>query len=735
VVDGADHREHEGLRQEAYSVMGNRIPHSSTEVRFAFQRLEASVGILTDGTLGQYLIGQGANLYPVWIDPVTLTAGSGLAGGGDISADRTFDLDINSLSVATIVAGDFVPFWDITATATNKKTTFANFEAALTHDNLIAGTIVSHDTTATGANLTSLTDNSIVNTLHRHSELSASDGTPDASLAIDATGKVGINVGASGPQAVLHIALDTGTFNSEMANPYGLEDAFTMTGDDAFVVSLAVARTSQPTTRAAGVIFRKARGTIESPSTCVDDDIVGGFFFQAHDGTAVRGHTAKVQAFVDGTVSTDVVPMRIDFSTSPDTDDNIKKRMSIRSSGTVLFYSTTASGINPTTYSTIGPMILRTDSPGLWFNSYNVANDKKLWLVITTGTEFLIRTVNDAGAATLTPLTLEHNGNMITAGSVTIGLGTAGVDYTLTFDGENSNGVITWMEDEDRFDFADHVHLTRGVLYLTETTTPSAITGSAAIYTKNTNTIYFQDGAGAEHLLHGDAFSNIWFHGASTVEVTISTQNALTIIDSFTVVGKEDDLSHVIGSVSTNNLTLSSNAGGEYEISFHASITATGGADKEMIVCMGITLATALDITDVTDNTITPIVITSTAHGLENGDMVEIVDVLGNTAANGSFIVDSKADNTFVIVALDGSATTGNGDYDAGSPTGDVTIKYPGNMIVHREVRGASIGAISATGIHDVLDSEKIAVYVANLVGITNLTVAAISLDAFRIGD
>ena len=33
-------------------------------------------------------------------------------------------------------AGDFVPFWDITATATNKKITFANFEAALNHNAL-----------------------------------------------------------------------------------------------------------------------------------------------------------------------------------------------------------------------------------------------------------------------------------------------------------------------------------------------------------------------------------------------------------------------------------------------------------------------------------------------------------------------------------------------------------------------------------------------------------------------
>ncbi|KKL59597.1 hypothetical protein LCGC14_2213770, partial [marine sediment metagenome] len=188
-------------------------------------------------------------------------------------------------------------------------------------------------------------------------------------------------------------------------------------------------------------------------------------------------------------------------------------------------------------------------------------------------------------------------------------------------------------------------------------------------------------------------------------------------------------------SASTNDLTLSAIGGGEYGISYHSSITATGGADKDMMVALGIILATPKDITDVTDDLVTPIVITSTAHGLKEGDMVEIVGVLGNTAANGSFIVDNEAANTFEIVALDGAATTGNGDYNAGSPTGDVTIEYPGNMIVHRMVRGADSGAISATGLHILADSDVLALYVANLSGTTNLTVLAVSLDANRIGD
>ena len=134
----------------------------------------------------------GASLSGIDISSDTnLAGGSGITLSGD-----TLNLDINSLSTSAIASGDFVPFWDITATATNKKITFANFEAALSHDNLIAGTIADHDTTATGANLTTLTNDSMADTLHRHSELSASDGSPNPAVQIDAYGGMSL-IGAS----------------------------------------------------------------------------------------------------------------------------------------------------------------------------------------------------------------------------------------------------------------------------------------------------------------------------------------------------------------------------------------------------------------------------------------------------------------------------------------------------------------------------------------------------------
>lgn len=62
-----------------------------------------------------------------------------------------------------------------------------------------AHTVASHsDTTGTGAELDTLTDDSMADALHRHSELSASDGTPDACLAVDASGVVTISTDAPG---------------------------------------------------------------------------------------------------------------------------------------------------------------------------------------------------------------------------------------------------------------------------------------------------------------------------------------------------------------------------------------------------------------------------------------------------------------------------------------------------------------------------------------------------------
>lgn len=76
----------------------------------------------------------------------TLTAGVGLSGGGDLTADRTFDLDIESLTVeATITeASDLVPYFNTADEAVQ----------AVTVDDLIAEGLTEGDGVSIGANNT-----------------------------------------------------------------------------------------------------------------------------------------------------------------------------------------------------------------------------------------------------------------------------------------------------------------------------------------------------------------------------------------------------------------------------------------------------------------------------------------------------------------------------------------------------------------------------------------------------
>jgi len=53
------------------------------------------------------------------------------------------------------------------------------------------------------ANYVTLTNDSMADALHRHSELSASDGTPNPALSVDASGNVGI--GTTAPTSILHV--------------------------------------------------------------------------------------------------------------------------------------------------------------------------------------------------------------------------------------------------------------------------------------------------------------------------------------------------------------------------------------------------------------------------------------------------------------------------------------------------------------------------------------------------
>lgn len=114
----------------------------------------------------------------------------------------------------------------------NQLTNTHNLTTDISHDSIAdvsaddhhaqSHTIVSHDTSATGAELDTLTDNSMADTLHRHSELSASDGTPDQALRLDATGKVFIGTNSFFTSA-LNIEGGTGLSQIDIRRTAGKE--------------------------------------------------------------------------------------------------------------------------------------------------------------------------------------------------------------------------------------------------------------------------------------------------------------------------------------------------------------------------------------------------------------------------------------------------------------------------------------------------------------------------------
>jgi len=74
----------------------------------------------------------------------------------------------------------------------------------------------------------------------------------------------------------------------------------------------------------------------------------------------------------------------------------------------------------------------------------------------------------------------------------------------------------------------------------------------------------------------------------------------------------------------------------------------------------------------------TPIVVTNTGHNLQNGDLVEITGVLGNTAANGIRTVANRTANTFEL-----SGIAGNGVYISGGVANKISppIQIPAGRV------------------------------------------------------
>lgn len=104
----------------------------------------------------------------------------------------------------------------------------------------------------------------------------------------------------------------------------------------------------------------------------------------------------------------------------------------------------------------------------------------------------------------------------------------------------------------------------------------------------------------------------------------------------------------------------------------------------------------------------TPIVLTVTAHGFTNGDLVYVDGVLGNLAANGLWKVANQATNTFELTdPITGANVVGSAAYTSGGFVVNLGSSAAGDNL--DDFDGARVGTdqtlTSATALKGVLDA------------------------------
>ncbi len=267
-----------------------------------------------------------------------------------------------------------------------------------------------------------------------------------------------------------------------------------------------------------------------------------------------------------------------------------------------------------------------------------------------------------------------------------------------------------------------------GALPLPEITTPTPEDSVGKIYFKSDNQLYGQDGEGIEHIMHGDAFSSLWYHGAEAT-TTIDTVNVPKKIVHFVNTGPEDDMGNAVADpVTDDDITISDP--GTYQFHIGASFKNASGANKNLVIVVKIILASAKTITDASNTD--PIVVTSEGHGLKSGDGVAISGVGGNAAAIGNFVITRLTADTFSLQTFAHGDVAGTGEYTSG---GTVDAIFCGEAIVEGVVSGNDLERGFGFGKLAMASGDIAELYVVNTSDNNNAIFSHIVMSVERVGD
>ena len=260
--------------------------------------------------------------------------------------------------------------------------------------------------------------------------------------------------------------------------------------------------------------------------------------------------------------------------------------------------------------------------------------------------------------------------------SITVGDATAGTDITVTFDGETSDGVLKWMEDEDYFEFSDDI----------------LVASTEKLQFRDT-AIYINSSADGQLDLVADSEIQL---AATTIDINgaVALNGAITGATNITLSGELDaatlDISgnaDIDGTLETdalsiNGTTVTSTAA---ELNILDGVTATAA---EINALDGITSTVAeLNILDG---------VTSTAAELNLVDGI----TAGTVSASKAVIVDSNKDLTGLRnLTISGDLTVSGDDITMGTNTA-------GNLLVADGTNFNSIAVSSLSEISTVANDD-----------------------------
>ena len=264
--------------------------------------------------------------------------------------------------------------------------------------------------------------------------------------------------------------------------------------------------------------------------------------------------------------------------------------------------------------------------------------------------------------------------------TLTFGAGTAGTDISITFDGETSDGVLKWMEDEDYFEFSDDILVA---------STEKLQFRDTAIYINSSTDGQLDLVADTEIQIAATTVdinaSNVDISGNLTVGGTLDLSD-----QSFTNVGSLQ-LDSIAGDADTNTsitfsgsdvITVATGGSTAFTVNADQSVTFSGAVsfgDNDITNVGSIALDTiTADGTDVTIDSGGDIILDADGANVTIKDGGTSILDIANASTDVELTV-STADKNFKIKGTDGSSAITALDIDmalAGKATfnGDVVI-------------------------------------------------------------